>query len=162
MTTPDCTDHGPLILEYVRGNLSEADSLRAETVLGGCRACREWMDREFSGPAFATVDQAVAKGLKNAPLPNRRHRFGWMAAAAAVVIVAGGLLIMGIPNRSTPMMPVMQDQVQSTRIGGFDFEDGTVGPTSLPIDERTESVEAPPLFSDDLEDGIAGSWTIHT
>ncbi len=162
MTAPDCTDHGSLILEYVRGNLSDADGLRAETVLSDCRECQEWMDREFSGPAFATVDDAVGQGLDAIALPDRRRHFGWLAAAAAIVMVAGGLTIMQLPDRSTGLMPDQQDQTQSTRIGGFDFEGGTVGHEALQTHESPAAVEADTLFSDDLEDGGAGSWTIHT
>ena len=162
LTAPDCTAHGPLILAFLRGSLSDADGLRAEKILTDCPDCQAWMDTQFSGPAFDAVDQAVASGLENAALPDRRHRFGWMAAAAAIVMVAGGLTMMQLPDRSTPMMPDLQDQTQSTRIGSFDFEGGALHPPALQTGERPAVVEADPLFSDDLEDGIASSWTIHT
>ena len=165
MTAPDCTDHGSLILEYVRGNLGEADGLRAESVLGDCRECQEWMDREFSGPAFAAVDVAVGQGLHTITLPDRRRHFGWLAAAAAIMVVAGGLTMLQIPDQSIPMVVDQQDQNRSTQIVTFDFEGGPVSSVAVSIEEPSavaEAVEADPLFSDDLEDGGAGSWTIHT
>ena len=165
MSSPDCTDHGLLILDYVRGKLSEADGLRAETVLGDCRTCQEWMDNEFSGPAFNTVDQAVATELKSVALPNRRHRFGWAAAAAAIVMVAGGLTMMQLPGPSIPAGVDQQGQDHSTQIVTFDFEAGNIGGARPAIDKVSavvEAVETDPLFSDNLEDGGTGSWTVHT
>ncbi|MEN8163068.1 MAG: hypothetical protein ABFS37_02985 [Acidobacteriota bacterium] len=165
MTAPDCTDHGSLILEYVRGNLSEAEGLRAEAVLGDCRECQAWMDREFSGAAFGTVDDAIGQGLDTITLPDRRRHFGWLAAAAAILMVAGGMTMLQIPDQSIPMVVDQQDQNRSTQIVTFDFEGGPGSSTAVNIGETSaaaEAVEADPLFADDLEDGGAGSWTIHT
>lgn len=165
MTAPDCTDHGSLILDYVRGNLSEADGLRAETVLGDCRRCQEWMDHEFSGPAFTTVDDAVGQGLDTTALPHRHNRFGWLAAAAAIVVVAGGLTMLQLPGGSITMMVNQPDQSHPAQIVTFDFEGGTVGDTAQAIEETSvavDAVEAESLFSEDLEDGGTGSWTVHT
>ncbi len=165
MTAPDCTDHGSLILDYVRGNLSEADGLRAETVLGDCGKCQEWMDHEFSGPAFATVDNAVGQGLETTALPHRHNRFGWLAAAAAIVVVAGGLTMLQFPGGSVTMVIDQQDQSRSAQIVTFDFEGGTVSSAAPAIEETSvtvDAVEADTLFSDDLEDGGTGSWTVHT
>lgn len=162
LTAPDCADHGPLILDYVRGNLDEAHGLRAEVVLADCPDCRAWMNSEFSGPAFAVIDDAVNLGLKTATLPDRRGRLGWLAAAAAILVIAGGLTVLQLPHRSTPMMPDRQDQTHSTRIVSFDFESGAVSNAAVTTEETSAAAEADPLFSDDLEDGGAGSWTFHT
>ena len=165
MTAPDCTDHGSLILDYVRGTLSEADGLRAETVLGNCRKCQEWMGREFSGSAFATVDDAVRQGLDTTALPHRNNRLGWLAAAAAIVVVAGGLTMLQLPGGSITKVGDQQDQSRSAQIVTFDFEGGTVSSAVPAIDETSavvDAVEADSLFSDDLEDGGTGSWTVHT
>ncbi len=165
MTAPDCTDHGSLILDYVRGNLSESEGLQAEKVLEDCLDCRTWMDREFSGSAFATVDNAVGQGLETTALPHRHNRFGWLAAAAAIVVVAGGLTMLQLPGGSVTMVIDQQDQNRSAQIVTFDFEGGTVSSASPAIDETSvtvDAVEADSLFSDNLEDGGTGSWTVHT
>lgn len=165
MTAPDCTDHGSLILDYIRGKLSEADGLRAEALLEDCTICQSWMDREFSGTAFAKIEGAVDQGLDALVLPHRRHRFGWIAAAAAIVIVAGGLTIMQLPNQSIPMTTDQQRRDHSIRIGSFDFEAGSIGNAPPTLEETSvvvDAIETDPLFSDNLEDGGTGSWTIHT
>jgi hypothetical protein len=165
LTASDCTAHGPLILEFVRGNLSEADGFRAERILTDCPDCQAWIDTQFSGPAFDAVDQAVGTGLESAALSNRRHRFGWAAAAAAIVMVAGGLAMMQLPNHTTPMAIDQQSQDHSGQIVTFDFEAGSIGSATQAIEEvlvTVEAVETDPLFSDNLEDGGTGSWTFHT
>ena len=165
MTAPDCTDHGSLILDYVRGNLSESEGLQAEKVLEDCPDCRTWMDREFSGSAFATVDNAVGQGLDTIALPHRHNRFAWLAAAAAIVVVAGGLTMLQFPGGSIPMVVDQQDQRHPAQIVTFDFEGGTVSSAASVIEETSvavDAVEADSLFSEDLEDGGTGSWTVHT
>ncbi len=162
MTTPDCTTHGLLILDFFRGALDDGDALRAEEILSECPECRTWADCQFTGPAFDTVDRAVATGIENVAFSGRNYRFGWIAVAAAIVVMAGGLTMMQLPGTSTQMMPGLQDQTQSTRIGSFDFEGGAIGQSALQDENELDAAEAEPLFSDDLEDGIAGSWTMHT
>ncbi len=165
LTSSDCTAHGPLILAYLRGNLSDADGLRAEKILTDCPDCQAWAANQFSGPAFDAVDQAVAMGLESVALPHRRHRFGWVAAAAAIVMVAGGLTMMQLPDPSTPMAIDQQGQGHSNQIVTFNFEGGTISGASPAIEETSvavEAIETDPLFSDNLEDGGTGSWTIHT
>ncbi len=165
MTAPDCTDHGSLILDYVRGNLSESEGLQAEKVLEDCPDCRTWMDREFSGSAFATVDNAVGQGLDTIALPHRHNRFAWLAAAAAIVVVAGGLAMLQFPGGSITKVGDQQGQSRSAQIVTFDFEGGTVNCAAPAIDETSavvDAVEADSLFSEDLEDGGTGSWTVHT
>jgi len=165
LIAPDCTAHGSLILEFVRGNLSDADGLRAERILTDCPDCQAWMDTQFSGPAFDAVDQAIGVGLESATLPNRRYRFGWVAAAAALVMVAGGLAMMQLPEHSISTGVTQQGQNHSAQIVTFDFEAGSIGSATQAIEEASvavDAVESPPLFSDNLEDGGTGSWTIHT
>lgn len=165
MMSPDCTDHGSLILDYVRGDLGEAEGLHAEMVLSECPDCQAWMNREFSGPAFEAVDNGVGHGLDTVSLPNRRQRFGWITAAAAIVVVAGGLTLLQLPHQSTPMAIDQVNQDLSTQIVTFDFEGGNVRNSGSSIEEKAvtaEVIEADALFTDDLEDGGAGSWTIHT
>ena len=165
LIAPDCTAHGSFILEYVRGILNEADGLRAERILRDCPDCQAWVDTQFSGPAFDLVDQAVGIGLESATLPDRRHRFGWVAAAAALVMVAGGLTMMQLPDHSISTGTTQPGQDHSAQIVTFDFEAGSIGGAMPAIDEASaaaQAVETDPLFSDNLEDGGTGSWTIHT
>lgn len=169
MTTPDCTDHGSLSLDYVRGRLSDAEGRNAEVILSDCPHCRAWINREFSGPAFDVIDHAVGDVFDTVSLPTRRQRFGWIATAAAIVVVAGGLTLLNLPHSSTPTAIDQLNDDASTRIVTFDFEDGVAGvsviSTGPAIEENrlaAEVDEADALFTDDLENGGTGSWTVHT
>ena len=165
MTAPDCTDHGSLILEYIRGDLNESDGLRAEAHLCECPVCRAWINQEFSGPRFALVENAVADGIDAMSLPTRRQRFGWVAAAAAIVVVAGGLALLQPSHRTTPMAVDQQSRDVANKIVTFDFEGGELTASEVSIEEKAvtaEVGEADALFTDDLEAGGTGSWTIHT
>lgn len=168
MTPPDCTDHGTLILEYVLGNLDDSESLQAETASTECASCRTWLEKQFSGPAFTKVEAAVSQSIQNTSLPNQQRHYGWLKVAAAIVVFAGGVAVMQRPDHSTSLIVHQESQNPSTLIGAFDFEGGIDNNASVAADgssiaaESLETAEADPLFSDDLENGGTGSWTIHT
>jgi len=89
MNSPNCPDHGRLVLDLALGRLDDAAALEAESISESCPVCREWWQEQFSSDAAAVVDEAVAVTFSNLQLPARRRGYGWMAAAAALVMTLG-------------------------------------------------------------------------
>lgn len=89
MNSPNCPDHGRLVLDLAMGRLDDAASFEAESISESCPVCREWWQEQFGSDAAATVDEAVAATFSDLHLPARRRGYGWMAAAAAVVMTLG-------------------------------------------------------------------------
>jgi hypothetical protein len=89
MNSPNCPDHGRLVLDLALGRLDDGASVTAESLSESCPVCREWWREQFDSDAAATVDKAVAATFSDLRLPARRRGYGWMAAAAAVVMSLG-------------------------------------------------------------------------
>ena len=89
MNSPNCPDHGRLVLDLALGRLDDAAAFEAESISESCPVCREWWREQFSSDAAAVVDEAVAVTFSDLQLPARRRGYGWMAAAAAVVMTLG-------------------------------------------------------------------------
>ena len=89
MHSPNCPDHGRLVLDLAMGRLEDAAALEAESASTSCPVCRGWWLERFEGGPAGVVDEAVAATFSNLQLPARRRGYGWMAAAAAVVMTFG-------------------------------------------------------------------------
>ena len=89
MNSPNCPDHGRLVLDLALGRLDDVAAFEAETISESCPVCREWWREQFCGDVAAVVDEAVAVTFSDLQLPRRRRGYGWMAAAAAVVMTLG-------------------------------------------------------------------------
>jgi len=86
MNSPNCPDHGRLVLDLALGRLDDAAAFEAESISESCPVCREWWQEQFGSDAAVVVDEAVAAAFSDLQLPARRPGYGWMAAAAAVVM----------------------------------------------------------------------------
>lgn len=89
MYSPNCPDHGRLVLDLALGRLDDDASATAERIGESCPVCRQWWREQFDGDAAAVVDEAVAAIFSDLQLPSRRRGYGWVAAAAAVVMTLG-------------------------------------------------------------------------
>jgi hypothetical protein len=157
MNRPDCTNHGPLILDLLRGKLDDPLAQEAESILAECPECSAWFNNAIASAEFLAVDAAVVGGLNEVVLPRKHHRLRWVAAAAAIVLM-GSITFWQLPS-NTSSAPVEA----TSKIVTFDFEQGVPDDSMRAIEApQTETANGEPLFSDDLENGGAGSWTIHT
>jgi hypothetical protein len=89
MNSPNCPEHGRLVLDLAQGRLDDAAAERAELVSESCPVCAAWWREQFEGSDAAVIDRAVAGVIDDLRLPTRRRRRGWMAAAAAIVMSLG-------------------------------------------------------------------------
>jgi hypothetical protein len=89
MYSPNCPDHGRLVLDLALGRLDDPAALEAEVVSESCPVCRAWWQEQFEGVAAEVVDEAVATAFGDLQLPGRRRGYRWMAAAAAVIMTLG-------------------------------------------------------------------------
>ena len=119
MISPNCPDHGRLVLDLALGRLDDDAAAEAESISESCPVCRAWWQEQFEGGVAEVVDDAVSAALTDLELPVRRRSHGWMAAAAAVVMALGVGAIWVSQNR-TSMDEVVAPRTAS--IQTLDFE----------------------------------------
>jgi len=185
MNSPNCPDHGRLVLDLALGRLDDAAVFEAETISESCPVCREWWREQFCGDVAAVVDEAVAVTFSDLQLPRRRRVYGWMAAAAAVVMTLGVGTIW-VSQGTGSMDEVAAPRVASIRAITFEPSDATAefiqieapDPEPVPIGrpaaqeslvEEILIAEAAPaefvvdrpsdaLFAGGFESGDLGAW----
>ena len=125
MISPNCPEHGRLVLDLALGRLEDDAAARAEAVSETCPICRAWWQQQFGGAVTEAVDDAVAATFSDLQLPARRRNHGWMAAAAAIVM-AFGVGTLWVSQRATKADDVAAPRVASIQTLDFEIPD-TVG-----------------------------------
>jgi hypothetical protein len=124
MNSPNCPDHGRLVLDLALGRLDDAAAFEAESISESCPVCREWWQEQFGSDSAAVVDEAVSVTFSDLQLPARRRGYGWMAAAAAVVMSLGVGTIWVLQGTSS-MDEVAAPRVASIQTISFEPSDAT-------------------------------------
>lgn len=119
MHSPNCPDHGRLVLDLALGRLDDAAAIEAENVGASCPVCRAWWQGQFEGGAAEVVDEAVAAAFAGLRLPARRRGFRWMAAAAAVV-VALAVGTIWVSQSTTPVAETPASRMAAIRTITFE------------------------------------------
>ena len=119
MISPNCPDHGRLVLDLALGRLDDEAAGKAESVSESCPVCRAWWHEHFESDAAQAVDDVVAVTFSDLQLPARRRSHRLMAAAAAVVM-AFGVGTLWVSQNS----PTVDEEVpaRTVSIRTFDFE----------------------------------------
>ena len=174
MNSPNCPDHGRLLLDLALGRLDDAAAFEAESISESCPVCREWWREQFGSDAADVVDEAVASTFSDLQLPARRRGYGWMAAAAAVVMTLGVGTIW-VSQDTGPVDEVAAPRVASIQTITFEPSDATAdfalieAPDSEPAPVEPPAVQEPPvevvmdrpsgaLFAGGFESGDLGTW----
>jgi hypothetical protein len=145
MISPNCPEHGRLVLDLALGRLADDEAVRAEKVRYDCSVCRDWWREQFEGEDAALIDEAVASVFADLDLPTRRRKHGWLAVAAAAVMTVGvGALWMA--RDPQPVEPAAVEQ--SAAIQVINFEDPDLVPVvvTTSADLREENAVSPPAF----------------
>jgi len=119
MISPNCPDHGRLVLDLALGRLDDEAAGKAESVRESCPVCRAWWHEHFESDAAQAVDDVVAVTFSDLQLPARRRSHRLMAAAAAVVMAFGvGTLWVSLNS------PTVDEEIpaRTVSIRTFDFE----------------------------------------
>jgi len=190
MHSPNCPEHGRLVLDLALGRLDDGASVTAESLSESCPVCREWWREQFDSDAAASVDEAVAAVFSDLRLPARRRGYGWMAAAAAVVMTLGVGSIWVLQGPTDLGDEVAEPRVASIRTITFEPSDEAAefilieapDPESDPVGHQTAQeppageilvAEASPtesvvdgssgvLFAGGFETGDLGGWVPST
>lgn len=187
MISPNCPDHGRLVLDLALGRLDDAAAAEAESISESCPTCRAWWNEQFEGEAADVVDAAVAVALTDLRLPERRRSRGWIAAAAAIVM-AFGVGTLWVAQNNTKVDEDVAPQMVAIQTFDFEVPEAVAefarvevsDPDSAPIEqpspqrvfaeEDLAAVAAPveveessePLFSGSFESGDFGGWVPST
>lgn len=124
MISPNCPDHGRLVLDLALGRLDDAAAMEAESISESCPICRAWWREQFESETAAVVDEAVAAGFSDLRLPERRRGHRWMAAAAAVIMTLG-VGSLWVAQRTAPVEEAAPPRVASIQTITFEPSDAT-------------------------------------
>jgi len=159
MRTPDCPDHGRLVLDLAQGQLDEICAAQAEAIRSSCPVCSAWWHAELEGELAVSLDGVVAQAFDQFQ-PARRRLPAWMpAAAAAALAVGAGALWYGPGN-----VPVMETAHPTLAQESFDGDldgNGTIDASDLGFAVHgNQGQEA--IFTDSLDTGDLSDWTSET
>jgi hypothetical protein len=145
MNSPNCPEHGRLVLDLALGRLDDDNAVLAEETLATCPVCRDWWQTQFEGEDAALVDEAVASVFDELQLPVRRRSHGWMAVAAAAVLTIGiGALWM--VRDPLPVEPVVVERTAAIQVMDFEVPDLVPIASTTSSDLREESAGPVPVF----------------
>lgn len=183
MNSPNCPDHGRLVLDLALGRLDDAAAIEAESISESCPICRAWWREQFESEAAAVVDAAVAATFSDLQLPERRRGYGWMAAAAAVIMTLG-VGSLWVSQRTASIDEVKAPRVASIQTITFEPSDATEAfalveapdpaPAAVPTAQESPAEEFPVVdavqtevvverqsgvvFAGGFETGDLGEW----
>ena len=151
MISPNCPNHGRLVLELALGRLDDDAAAEAESISESCPVCRAWWQEQFEGGAAEVVDDSVATAFTDLQLPARRRSHGWMAVAAAVVM-ALGVGTIWVSQSRTSMDEVTAPQTASIQTLDFEIPDAVSEFARVEIpDPEPETVVQPTIESASTE-----------
>jgi hypothetical protein len=161
MKAPDCPEHSNLIMDLARGRLDDRRAEDAETVRRDCAACAEWWGNIFVDEAVTGLDSAVSEAFKSFA-PQRRRRFGWLAAAAAVVLAVGfGTTTLLRQTAEIASVGSAPESLSGAALSTLNFEGGDIQTDAL----KTPDMLTPgnqTIFKSGLESGDLSSWSSHS
>ncbi len=168
MRTPDCPDHGRLLLDLAQGRLDDRASAEAESVRSSCPVCAGWWRKEFEGELAASLDAAVEKAIGEFR-PARRRVSAWMPAAAAAALAVGTAALWyggdKVSIEDSNQGALVQESFDSDLNGDGMIDTSDLGFT-VHLDGEPDNV--PPssdgdvIFADSLDSGDLAGWTSKT
>ena len=169
MRLPNCPNHGRQMLDLAQGRLDDRAAAEAEEVRVSCPVCSAWWDSELEGDLAASLDAAVAAGLKEFR-PVRRRLSAWMPAAAAALLVVGAVAIWFGGHDVAITEPALTALVSES----FDNDvngDGVVDTSDLgltvhivgnPDPDSRPASDGEVIFADGLDSGDLSRWSSNT
>ena len=165
MRSPDCTQHGSLMLDLALGNLSDEAAAAAEAALESCSTCESWWKVHLAGPESNRLDQEVAEVFARFEPPRQSRvsdRYPW--AVAAVLALAASFVLQPdrakVPEaeRAAEKEPLLVEEMFNSDANN----DGVIDLDDIALVARTDGsgsvIDPAPVFGDGLESGDLSDW----
>lgn len=145
MNSPNCPEHGRLVLDLALGRLDDDSAVLAEETLTSCPVCRDWWRTQFEGEDAALIDEAVASVFDEFQPPVRRRSHGWIAVAAAAVMTIGvGALWMA--RDPLQVEPVVAERTAAIQVMNFEAPELVPMVIATSADLQEENAAPAPVF----------------